>query len=185
MNILLHICCAPCSTYPVILLKEKGFNVIGFFYNPNIYPEGEQIKREEEARRFFSKMNVEYISDLSGVDEWYRLTDKLKDRKEGDIRCNVCFAMRLDRTAREARTRGIEYFTTTLTIAPMKSSRLIFRIGDIIGRKYNLIFYKEDFKKRDGFKISCQLSREHNLYRQNYCGCEYSYMERFGKSKLV
>jgi len=174
MKILLHICCAPCSTYPASLLSEKGYEVYGFFYNPNIYPYEEIVKREEEARRFFEVKGIAYSSDLSDVDLWYRLTDKLKDRREGDIRCNVCFAMRLDRAAREAKRMGIRLFTTTLTIAPMKNSKKIFRIGNIIARKYGLEFLMEDFKKRDGFRKSCIISREHNMYRQDYCGCEYS-----------
>ncbi|MGC8928739.1 MAG: epoxyqueuosine reductase QueH [Myxococcota bacterium] len=180
MKVLLHICCAPCSTYSALHLIEKGYKVMGFFYNPNIYPASELIKREEETKRFFLKQNMEYLSDLCDVDLWYRLTEKLKDRKEGDIRCNVCFALRLDRTAREAKRLGIEYFTTTLTIAPMKSSKKIFKIGNIIARKYGLKFLEEDFKKKDGFKKSCQISKEHNLYRQDYCGCEYSFLERRG-----
>jgi predicted adenine nucleotide alpha hydrolase (AANH) superfamily ATPase len=178
MKILLHICCAPCSTYPVELLVEKGYEVVGFFYNPNIYPGEELIKREEEARRFFELKGLPFFSDLSDVELWYRLTNKLKDRREGDIRCNVCFAMRLDRAAREARRLGIELFTTTLTVAPMKSSKKIFRIGNIIARKYGLTFLLEDFKKKDGFKKSCIISKEFNMYRQDYCGCEYSLMER-------
>ncbi len=184
MRLLLHICCAPCSTYSSMLLREKGFEVIGFFYNPNIYPSEELIIRRDEAERYFKDNNMEFISDIADVDLWYKLTEKLKDRKEGDIRCNVCFAMRLDRTAREAKRLGIEYFTTTLTISPMKSSKKIFRIGNIIARKYNLRFLEEDFKKRDGFKKSCQLSRENNLYRQNYCGCEYSYFEMKNKHNV-
>ncbi len=179
MKILLHICCAPCATHSALLLKEKGYDVTGFFYNPNIFPPDELIKREKEARRFFSDINLKFVSDISDVNLWYKMTDKLKDRKEGGSRCNVCFAMRLDRCAREAKSLDIGYFTTTLTIAPMKDSKRIFRIGDMISGKYGLIFLKEDFKKKDGFRKSCELSREHNLYRQNYCGCEYSYKERF------
>lgn len=178
MKVLLHICCGPCSTYSALYLSEKGYEVIGFFYNPNIYPPEELIKREEEARRFFEKQKLGYFSDLSDVELWYKLTHKLKDRKEGDIRCNVCFAMRLDKTAREAKRQSIDSFTTTLTIAPMKNSKKIFKIGNIIARKYNLKFIEEDFKKRDGFKRSCQLSKEHNMYRQDYCGCEYSFFQR-------
>ncbi|MCX7944979.1 MAG: epoxyqueuosine reductase QueH [Deltaproteobacteria bacterium] len=178
MRILLHICCAPCSTYSVIYLREMGFDVVGFFYNPNIYPVDELFKRMREAESFFSKMNLDFIYDTSGVESWYKMTEKVKDRREGGIRCNICFAIRLDRTAREALNRNIEYFTTTLTISPKKSSKKIFKIGNIISKKYSVKFLEVDFKKRDGFRKSCIMSKEHNLYRQNYCGCEYSYKER-------
>ncbi len=183
MKILLHICCAPCSTHSALLLREMRYDVIGFFYNPNIYPYEELIKREAEARRFFGEINMDFISDISDVDRWYRLTYKLKDRREGDIRCNVCFAMRLDRTAREAKRLGIGIFTTTLTIAPMKNSKKIFKIGNIVAKKYSLKFLNIDFKKKDGYRHSCLISREHNLYRQDYCGCEYSFIERRFYSK--
>ncbi|MCX7959560.1 MAG: epoxyqueuosine reductase QueH [Deltaproteobacteria bacterium] len=183
MKVLLHICCAPCSTYSALFLRENGYDVTGFFYNPNIYPREEIIKRESEAKRFFSEINLQFVSDISGVEDWYRMTEKLRDRREGDIRCNICFAVRLDRTAREALSRGIECFTTTLTIAPMKNSKKIFRIGNLISRKYSLRFLEVDFKKRDGFKKSCRMSEEYYLYRQNYCGCEYSYKERLIKEK--
>lgn len=181
MRILLHICCAPCLTFPALLLREKGFEVVGFFYNPNIYPLEELMRREEEAKRYSNEIGMEFYSDTSGVGEWYHMTEKLKDLREGDRRCNVCFAMRLDRTAREAKAVGIEVFTTTLTIAPMKSSKKIFRIGSIISRKYGLQFLNQDFKNGDGFKKSCEISREYNLYRQDYCGCEYSLYERRGR----
>lgn len=181
MKILLHICCAPCSTYPAVLLREQGYEVTGFFYNPNIYPISEMKKREEEAKRFFDEMSMKFVSDISEseISMWYRMTERLKDRREGDIRCNVCFAIRLNRSAKEAIKYGIEIFTTTLTIAPMKDSKRIFRIGRMVAKRYNLKFLEEDFKKRDGFKKSCQMSKEFGLYRQNYCGCEYSYKERF------
>jgi predicted adenine nucleotide alpha hydrolase (AANH) superfamily ATPase len=178
LTILLHVCCAPCSTVAVERLAGAGHAVTLFFFNPNIHPQGELEHRLAEARGLASKFGHELISPRADVAQWRRAVEPLAPRGEKSARCNVCFAIRLDATAREAAARGLDAFTTTLSTAPMKNSKTIFRIGRMLGRKHGVRFLEEDFKKRDGFHRSSVLCREHGLYRQDYCGCEWSLAER-------
>ncbi|MBI5528143.1 MAG: epoxyqueuosine reductase QueH [Deltaproteobacteria bacterium] len=178
MKLLLHVCCAPCSTVAVERLVEAGHSVTLFFFNPNIFPAEELEHRIAEARALAAKFGVELVAGPEERSRWRRAVEPLAARGERSIRCNVCFAVRLDAAAREARLRRCDAFTTTLSTAPMKDSKTIFRIGRMLGRKHGVAFLEEDFKKRDGLHRSSVLCRKHGLYRQDYCGCEWSLAER-------
>ena len=169
--ILIHICCAPCCTHPMDLIKELGGEPVGFFFNPNIYPDEERILRMKEARSYCEAKGYQFIAGRNAVDQWQRAVRGMEEYREGGPRCSVCYRFRLEETSRVAREKGIPYFTTTLSISPHKNSPVIFHIGEEAGGTSFLPF---DFKKGEGFKKSCDMSREADLYRQDYCGCEYS-----------
>jgi predicted adenine nucleotide alpha hydrolase (AANH) superfamily ATPase len=172
-KLLLHICCGPCATHPILLLKEQ-FAVTGFFFNPNIFPPDECQLRIKEAEDFCRQHEIPMIAPDANRTEWLELTSPLEEEKEGGERCRRCFHFRLDRTASEAAHLGIPFFTTTLTIGPNKPARVIFPIGHEAAERYNVTFIEQDFKKQDGYKKSIILSKTAGMYRQNYCGCEYS-----------
>lgn len=170
---LLHICCAPCAIYPLTVLLER-FNIILVFYGPNIHPQEEYIRRLESARQMAGEIGTFLVELEYNPTHWYALVKGLENEPEGGHRCNLCYKMRLDRIAEFAKENGHKYFTTTLTLSPHKPARIINPTGEEIARKYGLIFLSEDFKKNNGFKKSCEMSKEYGLYRQKYCGCEYS-----------
>ena len=172
-SFLLHCCCAPCFTHPVRILSDR-FNVTAFFYNPNIQPEEECRAREEEMRRLAGRWRIDLVVGEYDVDRWHRLVEGMEDEPEGGARCEVCYGMRLEETARMARERGIGTFGSTLSISPHKNAKVINRVGRELGERYGVAFYNADFKKKDGFRISCRISEEEGLYRQDYCGCVYS-----------
>lgn len=171
--LLAHLCCAPDALYVVGLLQAE-YEVTGLFYNPNIHPEEEYRLRLAETRRVAEHLGFRLIEDVYDPETWFRLTEKFKSEPEQGRRCNVCFAWRLERTARKALETGVPVFTTIMSISPWKKSSLLNRIGRMTARKYGLEFLEADFKKKDGFNRSVRLSREFGLYRQNYCGCLYS-----------
>lgn len=171
-KVLLHVCCAPCSTHSVEVLKEH-YAVTFFFTNSNIYPASEYRKRLEEVRRFASACTVPLIEDVYDHKAWLTHIAGLEHEPEKGKRCIKCFEFNLGRTAAYARQNGFDYFTTTLSISPHKHSRTIFDIGRHLGN-----FLCIDFKKKDGFRHSTELSKKHNLYRQEYCGCEFSLRDR-------
>jgi predicted adenine nucleotide alpha hydrolase (AANH) superfamily ATPase len=177
MKVLLHVCCAPCSTVAIERLAEAGHSVTVFFCNPNIYPHDERAHREAEAAVLSSGLGLESVIDQGDPAGWRKAIEPLAPRGEKSQRCWACYAWRLDATAREARRLGLDAFTTTLTTAPMKDTKVIARIGRMLGRKHRVSYLAEDFKKKDGFHRSAVLSREHGLYRQDYCGCEWSLRE--------
>jgi predicted adenine nucleotide alpha hydrolase (AANH) superfamily ATPase len=177
MKVLLHVCCAPCAPVASERLRDAGHEVALFFCNPNIHPAAERNRRLEEARTLARRLGVRFLSDDGDFDGWHRGVAPLAPRGERSARCRVCFAWRLDATARAARRGGFDAFTTTLTTGRQKKSRDIFRIGRMLGGKHGLVFIAEDFKKRDGAKKSEVYCREHGLYRQDYCGCEWSLAE--------
>lgn len=172
-RLLLHVCCAPCATYPIKLLREK-YDVELLFYNPNIQPEEEYRARLKEAREYSSNLGLKLHELDYDMDMWFRAMRGLEKEPEGGGRCEVCYRMRLGKTARFAATNGFDNFTTTLSISPHKNAQMINKIGRMIGGMYLLDFYAADFKKGEGFKKSTQMSKEAGLYRQNYCGCIYS-----------
>ncbi len=178
-DMLLHICCAPCSTHPIGLLKDE-YQLTGLFYGPNIHPELEYITRLDEAERFAGIMGIELIRAEYDLDNWFSLMEGRGEDVEGGECCKDCIAMRLERTAEYALERGIPIFSTTLTVSPHKSSDIINSIGLEVGERYGLEFYPADFKKQDGFRKGLEIARQHNLYRQDYCGCVYSRRERHG-----
>lgn len=183
MKVLLHACCAPCSTVAIERLIDAGHNVSLFFYNPNIFPPDERGKRFEEVRTLAEKSGLDVIFREGGESSWRRMVAPLSERGEKSARCWVCFAIRLDAAASEAAGRGMQAFTTTLTTAPMKDSNVIFRIGRMLGKKYSVAFLGENFKKKNGFGRSVEICKCHGLYRQDYCGCEWSMKEAAARRK--
>ena len=184
--LLLHSCCAPCSSYCLETLSED-FAITVFYYNPNIYPEDEYAKSTLEQQKLIREMNLEHpVSFLEGRydrQEFLRMAEGLEDAREGGPRCMKCYALRLEETARTARDKGFDFFTTTLSISPLKNAWKLNEIGQKTGEKYGVDYLVSDFKKRNGYKRSIELSREFGLYRQDYCGCEFSLAEREEREK--
>ena len=179
MKTLLHMCCGPCATYCYKTLKEEGHNVYGYFYNPNIHPLVEYRKRKESAYDFAEKVGLQLI----GTSE-YGLTEFIQNVAFREAnRCFICYNMRLLQTAKLAKKGGFEAFTTTLLISPFQNHESIIEVGKAIEAETGVKFMYRDFRK--GFKQSVQLSKELNLYRQQYCGCIYSEEERYKNQKKV
>jgi predicted adenine nucleotide alpha hydrolase (AANH) superfamily ATPase len=176
-ELLLHICCAPCSTHVIEVLREN-FRVSGFFYNPNVFPPEEQEDRRDEVRRLCRRLGLRLLEGELDAHVWNRRMRGRQRDREGGPHCSVCFWIRLWRTAQEARRRGFKYFSTTLTVSPHKDAGAIHHMGELAARRAGVRFYGEDFKKKDGFRRSCRLSEKYHLYRQDYCGCLYSLRER-------
>ena len=172
-KLLLHSCCAPCSSHVVTLLKEY-FDVTVLYYNPNIYPLEEYLKRKNEQIKLLEILNIPIMDLDYDHNEFKENVKGLEDEKEGGARCNKCFALRLEKTAILAQLNQFEYFCTTLTVSPYKNSQIINKIGAILEQKYNVKYLYSDFKKKEGYKKSIELSKKYDLYRQHYCGCEYS-----------
>ncbi len=172
-GLLLHVCCGTCALYPYFLLK-KDFNVTFLYYNPNIYPQGEYIRRLEDVKMISEKYSVPLIIGKYETKKWFKLTEHLKQEPEGGARCSLCFRMRLDVTADTAVKMSFDLFGTTLTISPHKNHRIINSIGMELAAVKTSGFYQANLKKNDGFKKTIELSKKLNLYRQNYCGCLYS-----------
>ncbi len=176
-TLLLHSCCAPCSSQ-VITFLTNYFDITILYYNPNIYPEEEYLKRKEEQIRLIHEIkniNKLEIIDCDYDNDIYEKEIKgLENEKEGGPRCYKCFNLRLNKTAKIAKENNFEYFSTTLTISPYKNSNIINTIGLELEQKYNIKWLYSDHKKKDGYKKSIELSKKYNLYRQNYCGCIYS-----------
>ena len=180
-RLLLHSCCGPCSTACIERLLPD-YNVTVFFYNPNITDREEYEKRKEAQLKFINLYN-EKLSDKDKIqfiegeylpEEFYDVASEYASEPEGGVRCTECFKLRLERTAQAALRTGNTVFGTTLTVSPHKNYNLISAIGWELSVKYNLEFLDMDFKKKAGFQRSIQMSKEYGLYRQNYCGCEYS-----------
>lgn len=172
-KMLLHACCAPCSAYVLELLREV-FDLTIFFYDPNIHPMAEYEMRRDEMKGYAQKFMIPFIEGPYEVEKWFEATKGLGSEKEGAERCFICYELRLRKTAGYAVDNNFEYFCTVLSISPHKNGRKINEIGVSLGREYGIRFLESDFKKKDGFKRSIVLSREHGLYRQDYCGCVYS-----------
>ena len=172
-RMLVHICCAPDALYVMNLLKLE-YDVAGYFYNPNIHPEEEYALRLEEARRVAQTLSFELIEAKYDKANWLSITRKYKDEPEKGLRCDVCYAMRLAKTARQASELGFDAFTTVMSLSPLKKAATMNKMGRMFAQRYKIDFLEADFKKKDGFKKSVALSKQHQLYRQNYCGCVYS-----------
>ena len=180
-TLLLHACCAPCSSYCLEYLSNY-FSITLYFYNPNIYPESEYALRAEEARRFISEMTFKHpVTFLEGKfdpREFYDCVKGYEQEKEGGERCFRCYRLRLESTAKLAQEMGFDYFTTTLSISPLKRADKINEIGEELGEIYSVRHLPSDFKKKNGYKRSTELSKEHGLYRQDYCGCVFSQRDK-------
>ena len=176
-RLLLHSCCAPCSSYVLEYLSEF-FYITDFYYNPNISPADEYRKRVNEMQRLIREMPmkhpVEVVEGIYDPDRFYEMAKGKEDIPEGGERCFECFEMRLREAAREAVRLHMDYFTTSLSISPLKDAQKLNEIGIRLGKEYGIPYLASDFKKKNGFRRSTELSREYNLYRQNYCGCVYS-----------
>ena len=180
-TLLLHSCCGPCSSYVLTYLSEY-FKITVFYYNPNISPIEEYNERKAEQQKLIKELKspneIKYIEGDYDYDKFDKLSVSLEEEKEGYRRCSRCYFLRLNETAVKALELGFDYFTTTLSISPYKDSNKLNKIGKILENKYNVKYLYSDFKKKDGYKQSIELSKKYNLYRQNYCGCKYSKMER-------
>ena len=176
-SLLLHSCCAPCSSYVLEYLSEY-FKITVFYYNPNIYPESEYTKRIAEQQKLIRDMEFRYpVSFLAGKydkEKFYEMAAGMEDLKEGGARCMKCYELRLSEAAGQAVAGGFDYFTTTLSISPMKNAQKLNEIGLRVGEEYGVKYLVSDFKKKNGYKRSIELSKEYGLYRQDYCGCEFS-----------
>lgn len=176
-SLLLHSCCAPCSSHCIEYLSQY-FNITVLYYNPNIYPEAEYIKRKNEQMRLIGEMKTKYPVKMLDCDfegeRFFEMAKGLENVREGGERCFKCYGLRLEKTANEAKKNGFDYFTTTLTISPLKNAEKINEIGSNLGVEYGVNWLPSDFKKKEGYKRSIELSKAFNLYRQNYCGCVYS-----------
>ena len=176
-SLLIHSCCAPCSSYVLEYLSEY-FKITVFYYNPNIYPESEYTKRIAEQQKLIRDMEFRYpVSFLAGKydkEKFYEMAAGMEDLKEGGARCMKCCELRLSEAAGQAAAGGFDYFTTTLSISPMKNAQKLNEIGLRVGEEYSVKYLVSDFKKKNGYKRSIELSKEYGLYRQDYCGCEFS-----------
>lgn len=212
-TLLLHSCCAPCSSY-VLEYLSKYFRITVLYYNPNIYPPEEYWKRVEEQKNFISKFSertMEEREDIDGQpseydsgesqktactfhpidfvegsfkqDRFYEVVKGLEDVPEGGERCFLCYEMRLREAAKYARQHHLDYFTTTLSISPLKNAQKLNEIGERLAGEYGVSFLCSDFKKKDGYKRSVELSKEYGMYRQDYCGCVFSKREREQQEK--
>ncbi len=180
-RLLLHSCCAPCSSYVLEYLSEY-FSVTVFYYNPNIFPAEEYEKRVKEQEALILRLPAKHrISFLEGPYEqerFYEMAKGFELEPEGGERCFRCYHLRLLEAAQMARAGAFDYFTTTLSISPLKDAEKLNEIGEKLAREYGVAYLNSDFKKRNGYKRSIELSREYGLYRQDYCGCVYSIRER-------
>jgi predicted adenine nucleotide alpha hydrolase (AANH) superfamily ATPase len=175
--ILMHICCAPDATVPVVRLRAKGYEPVGFFYDPNIQPKEEYELRLDQARKLACIENFELIVGPYEPEHWLAATREFWHEPEGGLRCPRCFGVLLDAAARKAADLQIAMFTTTLLISPHKDVHVLEQVGREKGGLYGVSFLAEAFRKKDGFRESVNLSKEYGLYRQNYCGCIYSRIE--------
>lgn len=195
-TLFLHSCCAPCSSYVLEYLRSF-FRITVFYYNPNITADEEYVKRVVEQKRLIAEFNAQIkcgreaqtdcdaeafkIEIVEGDYDKQLFFDSIKGLekcKEGGERCFVCYELRLAETAKQAKSREMDYFTTTLTISPLKNAAKLNEIGERLAMEQGVEWLPSDFKKKGGYQRSIELSKEHDLYRQNYCGCIYSKMER-------
>ncbi len=179
-KILLHSCCAPCSSH-VITYLAPFFDITILYYNPNISPYDEYLKRKEEQIKLIkclkSPNKIDYIDCDYDNDLYEKAIKGYEKCPERGARCSICFKLRLEKTAELAKKNNYDYFCTTLTVSPYKNTTLINEIGIDLSKKYHINWLPSDFKKNDGYKKSIELSKKYNLYRQNYCGCKYSKKE--------
>ena len=179
-RLLLHSCCAPCSSAVLEYLTEY-FAITVFYFNPNIFPEEEFLHRIEEQKRLISELPcknpVEFTEQGWQQERFYEAVKGLEDIPEGGERCFACYRLRLEEAAKLAAENGYDYFTTTLSVSPYKNAAKLNEIGEEMGKKYGVKHLPSDFKKKNGYKRSIELSAEYGLYRQDYCGCVYSKAE--------
>lgn len=175
-KLLLHSCCGPCSSYVIDYLKDY-FDITIIYYNPNIEPQEEYEKRLQEQIKLIKKLNIPYVKlmdiEYNNVD-YKKAVVGYEEEKEGGIRCHFCYELRLTKTAKIANEHDFEYFGTTLTVSPYKNANILNAIGEKLESEYKVKWLYSDFKKKEGYKKSIELSKKYNLYRQDYCGCLFS-----------
>lgn len=180
-SLLLHSCCAPCSSYCLEYLS-RYFKITVLYYNPNLYPAEEYDRRVSEQRRLIaalpSENEISLVEMRGEPEEFYLAVKGLEHIREGGERCFACFRLRLERAAEYAGKNGFDYFTTTLTISPLKNAAKLNEIGEDVAERFNVRHLPSDFKKKNGYKRSVELSKTYELYRQDYCGCVFSKRER-------
>lgn len=185
-KLLLHSCCAPCSSY-VLEYLSRHFEITVFYYNPNIYPPKEYEERAQEQERFIrefpAKHKISYIEGTYDTARFFEMAKGLEHVPEGGERCFRCYELRMRETAKLAKKEGYDYFTTTLSISPLKNAAKLNEIGEKLEKELGVKHLSSDFKKRNGYKRSTELSKEYELYRQNYCGCVFSKNERENHAK--
>ena len=176
-TLLLHSCCAPCSSY-VLEYLSRYFKITVLYYNPNITESQEYSLRVSEQQRLINKMPLEnkvtFLEGKYDPSEFFEIAKGLEKEKEGGARCEKCYRLRLEYTAKKAKELNFDFFCTTLSISPLKNAEKLNKIGSELADKYGVEYLFSDFKKKNGYKRSIELSREYSLYRQNYCGCVYS-----------
>ena len=184
-KLLLHSCCAPCSS-AILEFLQNYFDITVYFYNPNITFEEEYYKRLNEQREYHEKRGYS-IKVIEGKydprEDFFKQVKGLEDRKEGGERCFKCYTLRMEATAQKAKELGFDYFSTVLSISPLKNAQWINEIGEELSEKYGIKFLNGDFKKKNRYLRSTEISREYELYRQDYCGCVFSKLEREAKEK--
>jgi predicted adenine nucleotide alpha hydrolase (AANH) superfamily ATPase len=185
-KLLIHSCCAPCSSYVLEYLSEF-FDITIYYYNPNIFPEEEYDKRVEEQQRLIKAMplksKVQFIQGNYQPAEYYEHVKGLEKEPEGGKRCFACYELRLREAAKLAAAGGFDYYTTTLSISPYKNAEKLYEIGEKLGKEYGVAYLPSDFKKKNGYKRSIELSKEYGLYRQDYCGCVFSLQSRQNRTE--
>ncbi len=176
-TLFLHSCCAPCSSY-VLEYLSKYFKITVFYYNPNIYPDEEYYKRVEEQKQFIKDFKsdnpIDFVEGNFDKDRFYAVTKGMENLPEGGERCFKCYELRLREAAKYAKSHGFDYFTTTLSISPLKNAQKLNEIGLSLANEYSIKYLVSDFKKKNGYKRSVEISRQYGMYRQNYCGCIFS-----------
>lgn len=189
-RLFLHSCCAPCSSYVLEYLRTY-FRITVFYYNPNISFAQEYQKRVAEQKRLIDEYNrqktgypIDVVEGDYEPEVFYDTVKGLEECPEGGERCFLCYALRLRKTVQQALDGGYDYFSTTLSISPLKNAKKLNEIGEQLAREYGIKWLVSDFKKKDGYKRSIELSAIYDLYRQDYCGCVYSKNERAGKQQL-
>jgi predicted adenine nucleotide alpha hydrolase (AANH) superfamily ATPase len=175
-KLLLHICCGPCATHVIHALRAE-YDVAGFFFNPNIHPAEEYHRRLEAAKTVCAQLDVRFMEGVFEPECFSHAVSGWEGEPENGKRCPVCYRLRLAETARRAAENGYPFIASTLTVGPMKKAALINPIGEEEARRAGLTFLASDWKKRDGYRHSCELSREMGIYRQHYCGCKFSMRE--------
>lgn len=180
-RLLLHSCCGPCSSYCLAILSQY-FRVTVFYYNPNIYPPEEYHMRVSEQARFIQEYPmanpVEFVEGKYDTERFYEMAKGLEAVKEGGERCFKCYELRLRESAMYAKENGFDFFTTTLSISPLKNSEKLNEIGKILEDEFQVKYLYSDFKKKEGYKKSTEISNEYGMYRQYYCGCVFSKKQR-------
>lgn len=186
-RLLLHSCCGPCSTYCIETLAQY-FEVTVFYYNPNIFPEEEYYMRVREQERFISefptKNPVHFVEGVFDTERFYQMAKGLEQLPEGGERCFRCYELRLRETAEFAKQNGFDFFTTTLSISPLKNAQKLNEIGQRLEDEYKVKYLFSDFKKKEGYKKSTEISAAYNMYRQYYCGCVYSKASRDAENAM-